>query len=154
MCGAAGADVEETGRAGLREMERHVDRILDVDEIALLLAVTILRAIALEEPHAAGFANLLVGLLHDAAHIALVILVRPEHVEVFEPARSTVESRARRVEIEEVLRVRIRIERAKSVKIGLIREVGLERSVGRCRRRINESRLGRDGPMRERFVYS
>ena len=95
VCARAGADVEETGRARFGEMQRHLDGIFDVDEIALLLAVAIFRPVALEETHAAGFANLLEGFLHDAAHLAFVVFVRSEDVEVFEAADALVETRAR-----------------------------------------------------------
>ena len=40
----AGTDVEEPGGPRLREMQRHLDGIFDVDEVAPLLAVAILRS--------------------------------------------------------------------------------------------------------------
>ena len=49
VCAFARTDVEEAAGVGFGEVQRHVDGILDVDEVAPLLAVAELGAIALEQ---------------------------------------------------------------------------------------------------------
>src|SRR5580700_8740086 len=116
MC-RAGADVKESGCVRLGDVQRHLDGVLDVDEIASLFAIAILRAMTLKEPHAAGLADLLERFLHEAAHIALVIFVRPEDVEVFQAADSHVETGSLGVEVEKMLRVSITVERPQRVQV-------------------------------------
>ena len=47
-----------------------------------MLPIPKLRAVTLEKPDAAGVANLVVGLVDHAAHVAFVVLVWPENIEV------------------------------------------------------------------------
>jgi hypothetical protein len=56
-------------------------QILHVHEIAQLLTVLVVGAVAAEELHAARGADLVEGVEHHAGHAALVVFVRAIHVE-------------------------------------------------------------------------
>jgi len=58
-----------------------------------------------------------------------MIFVRAEHVEVLDAADAPVESGAPRVEVEDVLRKRVAVERPQRMQVGGVGEVVLERAV-------------------------
>ena len=65
----------------VEEPSHHRDRVVDIDEIAPLLAVGDAVAVRLEQPHRHAGLGVGEALGDEAHHLALVILVRPEHVE-------------------------------------------------------------------------
>ena len=81
----AGADIEDAGhRRRVEQPAHHRDRVVDIDEVALLLAVGDAVAVRLEQPHRLAALGLVEALGDEAHHLALVVLVRPEHVEEFQ----------------------------------------------------------------------
>ena len=66
-------------------MERHFNGILHIDEVAHLAAIGVFRLVAFEEPNAAGFLNLIEGFADEAAHVAFVIFIRAENIEILNP---------------------------------------------------------------------
>src|SRR5689334_12210066 len=125
-------------------MNRHLGRILNVEKIALLLAVAIFGTVALEEPDAAAFANLLERFNDNAAHLALVIFVRAEDIEVLDAANVMVEPGAPDIQIEEVLGVGVAVERAQRIEVRFVGELRLESAVSSRRRCVDEARAKRD----------
>ena len=116
--GGAGADVEEAvGRWCVGEVEGHGDRILHVDEVADLLTIAIVGAVALEEAHLAGLEDLFVSLGDEAPHLPLMPFIRPKDVEVFDADHAVEPAVALRMQVEEVLRVAVGIERAQGVEM-------------------------------------
>src|SRR5436190_20480284 len=82
----AAADIVYPAVATLTPQPQHRrDTILRIDEIAPLLAIAIIRAMRLEQPDRLTRRDLAVVLGDEAHHVALVVLVGPEHVEEFEP---------------------------------------------------------------------
>ena len=98
-------------------MEGHGDRILHVDEVPDLLSITIVGTVAAEEADLACLKDLFVSLGDEAAHLALVTLVGAEDVEVFDAGHPVEPAVSFRMQIEEVLRVAVGIERAQGVKM-------------------------------------
>ena len=146
----AGSDVVEAVRAGfLDEVQRHVDRVLDVEKVAPLLAVRELGPIALEQPHATGLQNLPERLVHDAPHVALVVLVRPEHVEVLQPDDPIEVAARRRVQVEELLRIAVHVERPQRRDVEPVGHPTLDRAVGRRRRCVGEADPALERPLGE-----
>ena len=107
-----GADINEPDAAALREMKRHLRSFFDVEKIAPLLAIGVLRTIALEESDDAALPDLLEGFRNDAAHLALVLFVGPENIKILDAANALEPSLPLRVAIEEVLRIGIGVHRA------------------------------------------
>ena len=129
----ARSDVENAVRAGLVDkVQRHVYGVLDVEEVPALFAVGELRPIALEQPDLSRLENLPERLVHDAAHVAFVVLVRPEHVEVLEADNAIEVAVRRRVEVEELLRIAVHVQRPQLRDVEPVGEPALERAVGRC----------------------
>ena len=92
--GPARTDVEEPADLGpLQEMQGHGHRIFDIDEIPQLLAVPVVRTVGFEKAHQALVAHLGIGLVDDTAHIALVVFVGAEDVEILQPPRCSSASR-------------------------------------------------------------
>jgi len=65
-------------------VQRHLGGVFDVEKISALFAVPILASGTLEQLYRAGLLNLVECLVHEAAHLALVLLVWTEHIEVFQ----------------------------------------------------------------------
>ena len=81
----ARADIEESVGARLgNEIESHLDGVLDVEKVSPLFAIGELGPVTLEQADPPRLDDLPEGLVHHAPHVSLVILVRPEHVEVFQ----------------------------------------------------------------------
>src|SRR3569623_409096 len=82
----AGTDIEDAANArALHQPHHDTQHVIDIDEVAPLIAVGYAVAMRLEQPD--GFARLDVveGFREHAHHRALVVLVRPEHVEELQP---------------------------------------------------------------------
>src|SRR6185295_20066747 len=134
---AAGAAVEDARHlAVLEEPEVHVDHVVDVHEVAALLAVAVPRR-ALEEPDLAGGGELVVGVERDRGHAALVRLVRPVDIEVAKAGdlRGLPRQRAAHQLVEQELGVALDVERA--LAGALLAELGA-RAVDRRRRGVQE----------------
>src|SRR5581483_114813 len=143
-------DVVEPARRRLgREKRRDRRRVLDVQEVARLLAVPDALAVAPEELDRAALADLLVRLRHDAAHRALVVLVRAVDVEVLDAHRALEQPFAPHPQIEEVLRVPVHVQRAQRVRIEILAHVGLARAVRRGGGRVDQARVARERPARD-----
>ena len=79
---AASAGVVHAGHVTmLKKPEVHIANVIDVNKIALLLAITI-AIVAFEQAHFAVFPELLVKVKRDARHRAFVLFARPVHVEI------------------------------------------------------------------------
>jgi hypothetical protein len=116
--GGAGAEVVEAGgEGGLGELEGHADGVFDVEEVAFLFAVAVVRAMGFEEAEAAGGGDLAEGFVDDAAHVGLVVFVGAEDVEVFEADDAAEPALAFGVEVEEVLRVAVHVEGAEALDV-------------------------------------
>ncbi len=98
-------------------MKSHGDSVLHIDEIAHLRAVGIFGFVALEEADLSGCDDLIVSFADEASHIPLVIFVRTENVEIFEANDLRQYSLLLCVEIEEMLRVAVKIQRAKRAEV-------------------------------------
>ena len=72
------------GLVVLGEVQGHLDGVLHVEEVAHLFAVFVVRPVALEQPDLSGVYDLGVGLVHQAAHVPLMVLVRPVDIEVLQ----------------------------------------------------------------------
>ncbi len=80
--GLACAAVEDAALGGVvPEEEVDVDDVLDVDEVAALLAVAVAVG-AFEQPDDAALFQLVVEVVGDRGHAALMVFLRPEDVEV------------------------------------------------------------------------
>ena len=135
--------------ARAREERGDRRRVLDVEEIARLLAVGDTGAVALEQLDRAAVADLLVRFGDDAAHRALVVLVGAVHVEVLEPDRALQQLLAPQPQVEQVLGVPVHVERAQRVRIEVLAHVVLARAVRRRRGRVDEARAARERPARD-----
>jgi len=89
----------------------------DLSALPLLLAVAVVVTMAVEQPDPAGLRDLPVRLVHEAAHVAFVVLVGAEHVEVLEPRDLPKPPVVRGMHVEQVLRVAVHVERAKGVQV-------------------------------------
>ena len=65
-------------------MQRHGDGIFDVKKIALLFTVAKIGAVTLEQPDDAIGLHLRRGFVDERPHVAFVVFVRAEDVEVFQ----------------------------------------------------------------------
>ena len=149
--GFAGAEIEEAaGAGGLGEVEGHADGVLHIKEIAHLLAMLIIGAVGLEELHLAGGEDLAAGLVNEAAHVGLVVLVGAIDVEVFEADDARQPALAFRVKVEEVLRVAVHVQRAKfmDVRVLIIHAVG-SIAIGSGGGGIDKPRLIGERPLAE-----
>ena len=99
------------------EVQRHLDGVLHIEEVAQLFAVLELGLVALEELHASGAQNLLVGLVDERAHLALMIFVGPENVEVFHAHDARQPADALRMQVEQVFGVAIHVQRPQPVQV-------------------------------------
>ena len=109
----ARADVEDAvGRWRRGEVKRHGYRVFHVEEIALLLAVLVVRAMALEQAQRSAVAHLLEALVHHAAHVALVLFVRPKDVEILQRHQTVEPAVTPRVQVHGLLRFAVGVERA------------------------------------------
>jgi len=82
---AARANIKKSNRMlGRSEVQRHSYCILHIDEIALLLSVAIIVAVASEKFDATGIHDLRVRFAHQASHLAFVPFVWSEDVKILE----------------------------------------------------------------------
>src|ERR1700730_16146038 len=82
----AGAEIVDAAVLALPPQPQHRrDAILDIDEVAALLAIPVIGAMRSEQLDGLAGRDLAVILDDEAHHLALVVLVGPEHVEEFEP---------------------------------------------------------------------
>ena len=80
--GLAGADVEDArDLRRFHQPSHHRDGVIDVDEVAPLVAILDAWPVRLEQPHGAAVLRIVETLGDEAHHLALVVLVRAEHVE-------------------------------------------------------------------------
>ena len=63
-------------------MNGHVDGVLHIEKVPHLLAIFVLRLIALKEANFASFENLVVSLIDKASHIPFVPFIRSVDVEI------------------------------------------------------------------------
>src|ERR1700756_2754423 len=97
----------------LPEPQVHGADVVDVDEVAALLAVAVAVA-ALEQLALAGLEDLVVEVEGGAGHLALVLLAGPVHVEVTETHHLALEARldaAAQVLVEQELGIAVDVER-------------------------------------------
>ena len=81
--GLAAAEVEETvGSRGVGQVNRHGDRVFDIEEVAHLVAVGVVGVVALKQADLAGGLDLLVRFCDEAAHVVLMRFVGAEHVVI------------------------------------------------------------------------
>jgi hypothetical protein len=136
-------------------VERHADAVLHVEEVAHLLAVPVVGAVAAEQAHAAGLAHLPVGLVHERAHVALVVLVGAEDVEELAPDHPAQRALPRRPQVEQLLAVAVAVERPQPLqRLGpLVAVVHPRRAVavGGRARRVHEARAAGQRPAGERL---
>ena len=117
--GRAGADVVEAGgRLTFGEVEGHLHGILHIHEVAHLAAVRVFGFVAFEKPDASCVLDFIERLANEAAHVALVIFIWTENIEVFDANDVIEDPLAHRVEVEEVLRVAVEIQRTKTREVG------------------------------------
>ena len=109
--------VEACGSRSLCQVKSHGDSVLYIDEIAHLRAVGVFGLVAFEEADLSGCDDLIVSFADEASHITFVIFVRTENVEVFKANDLREYALVLCVEIEEMLRVSVKIERTKSAKV-------------------------------------
>src|SRR5262245_44872413 len=77
-----GTDVKDAGNRRRRQQPvHHRDGIVDKDEVAPLVAVFDARTVRLEQAHRLATLRLVETLGDETHHLALVVLVRAEHVE-------------------------------------------------------------------------
>ena len=107
------------------EPNRDGGGVLHIDEIAVLAAVRIVRAIGPEEGHASLVAHDSVGFVDDRTHIALVVFARTEHIEVFEACHAVGEFFLQQPQIESLFRPAVEIERLEGRNAGLVIAVAL-----------------------------
>src|SRR6185503_362520 len=117
----------------------HVDHVLDVDEIALLLAVAV-AARADEQLHLAAGEKLVIGVVGDRRHAPLVRLVRPVDVEVAEAGDlgGSLFQHPSYILVKEELRIAVHVERLLAAP--LLAEFR-PRAVDRGRRGVDQRRL-------------
>src|SRR5205085_8976627 len=78
----AGADiVDAVDRGCCKHPIHHVERIVDIDEIAFLLAVGDVRTMRLEQTNRLAAFSVIEGAGHQACHRALMVLVGAEYIE-------------------------------------------------------------------------
>ena len=114
--GRASADIENARNLSIvQEKQRHIHGIFDVEEVALLLAVGVVRSVRLEKPDLAGGVYLLKGLYDETSHFAFVIFVRPEDVKIFKADNSFQEARTYCPQIKYLFGVAVNIQRPQFV---------------------------------------
>ena len=114
----AGTEIEKTIRAWLgREVQCHIYGILDVEEIAFLFAVGVIGTMTFEQTDRAGLKHLRVTFIHQAAHVAFVIFVGPEDVEIFQAHDVRQPAFFLRDQIELMFRIAVWIERMKAREV-------------------------------------
>lgn len=96
----------------IEEEERHGCGIVNVDEIAGLLAVGATGAVGIEQSDLAAPARLVEGPGNPSAHLALMVLAGAVDVEELEPRDSIKQSGAHRPQVEETLGAALRDELA------------------------------------------
>src|SRR5271155_5066494 len=117
-----GADIEDSRHRGRLQQPSHDgNRVVDVDEITLLLAIGDARAMRFEQPDRRSGLGLVETLGKEAHHLAFVVLVGAEDVEKFKPgplrrqsvfARDTLDDG----EIEHVLAPAVEVQRLEPLK--------------------------------------
>ena len=89
-----------------------------------------------------SFLHLRETFVDERTHVALVILVRAEDVEIFQPDDFVQKSGAPGVQIEQVLRVAVHVQRAQLVELRfVILHARRAVAVSRGGRRIDEARF-------------
>ena len=101
-------------------MQRHGDRILDIEKITLLFAVLVILTMALKEADDTILLHLRKTFMHERAHVALVILVRAEDVEIFQSDNFVQKAGALGVQIKQMLRVTIHVQRTQFVELRVV----------------------------------
>src|ERR1700728_419633 len=89
--------------------------------------------------------------MYHAAHVALVVLVRTEDVEVFQARDARQHARLLRVAIEEMLGIAVHVERPQALQRHGFRQAGLQPSVGCGRGSVDETPPAVEREMRQRF---
>ena len=154
----AGSDVEDASDLrGFQHPAHHRDGIVDIDEIAALLAVADAGAMRLEQLDRLAGLCVVEFLGDEAHHRALVVLVRAEHVEELAArplrrhllfARDTLGER----EIEQMLAPTVEIHRLEALERRdrpVIGEPLTAVAVGRRRGRIDERRARLGAPVEQ-----
>ena len=107
----------------------------------------VIRPVAFKQTQAAGGEDLLVGLGHHTAHLAFVILIGPEHIEVFQTNNMTQESGALRMLIKQVLRIPVHVQRPQASQIiHLVIHAVSPVAIGGRRTGVDEPRPPTQGP--------
>ena len=133
-------------------MQRHVHGILHIHKVALLAAVGVFRFIALEKPDLPGRANLLVGFANQAAHVALMVFVRAENIEILDADNVGEDVFASGVEIEKLLGIAVEVQRAEVAEVlVLVIHASGTVAVGGCRGSVDKPRILGQRPMAESF---
>ena len=128
-------------------MQGHGHGVFHVEKIALLFAIAIIRAVALEQPDQALLPHLVGGFVHQRAHVRLVIFVRAEDVEVFQTDQLVQKTGAAGVQIEQVLGIPVHVQRTQRVQLGIIvLHAGRAVAIGGGGGGVNKPRLIRQRP--------
>ena len=101
-------------------MQRHLHRVLHVKKIALLLAVRAILPVTFEKTDDTLFPHLGETFVDDAPHVALMVLIRAEDIEVLHADDAWEPTRALGVQIEEMLRVAVRMFSGRSGSSGAV----------------------------------
>src|SRR6185436_17813662 len=121
-------------------MERCIHGIFDIEEVAFLLTIPVIRVCALEKLHSSGLSDLTEGLVYDTTHITLMAFVGSENVDILQTNDMIQPATTFCMNIEKMLRVAIHVERTQARPI-LVSVRHACRSITICRggRRINEA---------------
>ncbi len=151
--GLAGAEVEETACAGgFGQVEGHADGVFHIEEVAHLFAILVVGAVGFEELDSASGEDLAAGFVDETAHVGLVVLIGAIDVEVLEADNARQPAFALGVEVEEVLRVAVHVQRAQRVDVGhlIVHAVGTV-AVSSGGGGIDEAGLVGERPLAELF---
>ena len=150
--GLPGPAVEQAAHFGIEgEVERDVDGVADIDEVAFLFAILEIGTMRLEEFNVAACFHLMIGLLHERTHVGLVIFIGTVDVEIFQADDFVEMPVLERPQIEHVFGVTVHVERYKFFghRIVVIVTQGAVAIGGRARC-VDKSRALRETPFAER----
>ena len=119
----------------------NIYQVFDIDEIALLLSVFIIRIMRLKELHLPCSSNLLIGMKDDRCHSGFMILIRAIDIKKFQ---TTPERRLlllfQRPFIKIVFRMSIGVQWLQAVQYLMRIDIAFfSQSIGRCRRSIDQA---------------
>ena len=123
-------------------MQGHRHGVFHVKEIALLFAIPKIGVVTFEQPDDALGLHLRRGFMDERPHVTLVALVRAKNIEEFQTDQAVQKAGAFGVQIKEVLRIAVHVQRTQCVQPAIIVvHAGRAVAISCGGRRINKPRF-------------